>query len=97
MYKAAGNKVFVKLEEREEKIGSLYVPEDWQKHAQVGIVLDIGGSVDVEFYKLKVGDKIMFGRYMGFDIKFDSLDKETYKVIHPDDILLIIKEEKVNA
>jgi chaperonin GroES len=77
--------------ESEEKIGSLYVPDTAKEKPQEGKVVAIG-SGKYEDGKLvplevKVGDKVLYGKYSGTEIKQGGKD---YLIIRESDILGIV-------
>jgi co-chaperonin GroES (HSP10) len=91
-FKVVGNKILIRLDERIEKIGGLYVAEGSKKQIPAGEILEIGSEVDVNFYPVKVGNIIKVGAFTGWDVKFKD-DKREYKLIHPDDVLMVKIQE----
>jgi chaperonin GroES len=88
-----GDRVIVKaLEQKEVKKGGIIIPDTAKEKPQEGEII-AAGKGKVEDGKLipmevKVGDKILFGKYSGTEIKMD--DKE-YLIMHQDDILGIVE------
>ncbi len=93
--KPLGDRVLVKpIEEKEVKKGSIIIPDTAKEKPQQGEVIAVGKGKVTEDGKLipmevKVGDKVLYGKYSGTEIKID--DKE-YLILHQDDILGIIEE-----
>lgn len=77
--------------ESEEKIGSLYVPDTAKEKPQEGTVVAIGSGryEDGKLVPLevKVGDKVLYGKYSGTEVKQGGKD---YLIIRESDILGVI-------
>lgn len=90
-----GDRVIVKpTEEKEVKKGGIIIPDTAKEKPQEGEVIAVGpGKVDETGKKIpmdvKAGDKILYGKYSGTEIKID--DKE-YLIMHQEDILGIIEK-----
>lgn len=73
-----GDRVLVKRDEEPEMTkGGIYLPGAAQEEPQLGIVERVGaGKVlengEVRPLNVKVGDKVIFGKYSGTKIKVDS-------------------------
>jgi len=77
-----GERVVIKALEQESKTASgLYIPETAKEKPQTGLVVAIGDSEEI---KLKVGDKVLFAKYSGTEIK---LDNEDYILMECNDVL----------
>ncbi|MDD5687170.1 MAG: co-chaperone GroES [Elusimicrobia bacterium] len=91
--KPLGDRVIVKpLEEKEQKKGGIIIPDTAKEKPQEGEIVAVGpGKVDDSGKKIpmdvKSGDKILYGKYSGTEIKIE--DKE-YLIMHQDDILGIV-------
>lgn len=87
------DRVIVKrLEDSEQMRGGLYIPDTAKEKPQEGEVIAVGpGKVEngnkIEL-TVKVGDKVLFGKYSGTEVK---LDNEEYLIMREDDILGIIE------
>jgi co-chaperonin GroES (HSP10) len=92
-FDVVANKILVRVDKRLEKVGSLFIPESDRKKLSTGTILNIGKKVDLEFYSLIVGNCVKFNRFAGWDITFSD-DKNEYKVVHPDDILMCRKTKE---
>ena len=82
-----------RLEEKEVKKGGIIIPDTAKEKPQEGKVVAVGnGKVTDEGKKIpldvKAGDKILFGKYSGSEVKLD--DKE-YLIMREDDILAILE------
>ncbi len=84
-----------RLEEKEVKKGGIIIPDTAKEKPQEARVIAVGnGKVTDEGKKIpldvKAGDKILFGKYSGSEVKID--DKE-YLIMREDDVLAILEEE----
>jgi chaperonin GroES len=82
-----------RLEEREVKKGGIIIPDTAKEKPQEGKVIAVGnGKVSDDGKKIpldvKAGDKILFGKYSGSDVKLD--DRE-YLIMREDDVLAILE------
>ena len=89
-----GDRVLVKpAEAKETKRGGIIIPDSAKEKPQEGIIAACGKGKTTEDGKVialdvKVGDKVLYGKYSGSEIK---LDDEDYLIMHQDDILGILK------
>ena len=82
-----------RLEEKEVKKGGIIIPDTAKEKPQEGKVVAVGnGKVTDEGKKVpldvKAGDKILFGKYSGSEVKLD--DKE-YLILREEDVLAILE------
>ncbi|HBF37986.1 MAG TPA: co-chaperone GroES [Firmicutes bacterium] len=93
--KPLGEKIVVKVLESEEKTKSgIVLPDTAKEKPQKGTVLAVGpGRVLDNGQKLplevKVGDKVLFAKYGGTEVK---LDEEEFMILKENDILAIITD-----
>lgn len=90
--KPLGDKILVRQLEAEEKTKSgIIVPDSAKEKPQEGEILAVGSGkiIDGKMMPLevKVGDKILFSKYGGDEIKVDG---EELKIISESDVLAII-------
>ena len=91
--KPIGDRVIVqRLGSAEKSRGGLFLPDTAQEKPQEGKVIAIGSGRTLKDGKVvplsvKPGDRIIFGKYSGSEIKVD--DKE-YVFLSEDDILAIV-------
>ena len=81
-----------RLEEQEVKRGGIIIPDTAKEKPQEAKVIAAGnGKVTDDGKKLpldvKVGDRILFGKYSGSEVKID--DKE-YLILREEDVLAIL-------
>src|SRR4030095_7732109 len=82
-----------RLEEKEGKKGGIIIPNTTKEKPQEAKVIAVGnGKVTDEGKKIpldvKAGDKILFGKYSGSEVKIN--DKE-YLIMREDDVLAILE------
>ena len=88
------DRVIVKRIEEEEKTkGGIIIPDTAKEKPQEGKVIAVGkGKVNddgkVTPLDVKVGDKILFGKYSGSEIK---LDGEEHLIMREEDILGVVE------
>jgi chaperonin GroES len=90
--KPIGDRVLVQLiEEEVGKVGSLYVPDTAKEKPQRGQIIAVGDGrydgKDLIPMRVKVGDKVLFGKYAGMELKYE--DKE-YLILNEHDILAVL-------
>jgi chaperonin GroES len=91
--KPLSDRVVIEALEAEDKTsGGIYLPETAKEKPQMGKVVAAGAGkiTDAgELVKLevKVGDKVLYGKYSGTDVTFDGKD---YLIVRESDILAII-------
>jgi chaperonin GroES len=85
--KPLADRVMVKLEKNEEKTaGGIIIPETAQEKTQTGLVVALGD--DKEVITVKVGDKVMYDKYAGTQVK---IDQDEHLIIKMADIIAIIE------
>ena len=87
--------VVKRIEQKEQMQGGLYIPDSAKEKPQEGEVVAVGKGKRLEDGKLipldvQVGDRILFGKYSGSDIK---LDGEEYLIMREDEVLGILDEQ----
>lgn len=89
------DRIIVKrLEEEEKTKGGIIIPDAAKEKPQEGKVIAVGdGKVLDNGQKfdltVKVGDKILFGKYSGTEIKIDG---EEHLIMREDDVLGIVED-----
>jgi chaperonin GroES len=85
--KPLADRVMVKLEKNEAKTaGGLLIPDTAQEKTQQGVVVEIGD--DNEVIKVKPGQKVMYDKYAGTQIKIDG---EDHLVLKMADIIAVVE------
>jgi chaperonin GroES len=84
--------VVKRIEEQEQKVGGLFIPDSAKEKPQEGEVVAVGKGKRLEDGKIipldvKVGDRILFGKYSGSDIK---LEQDEYMIMREDEVLGIL-------
>jgi chaperonin GroES len=87
------DRVLIKrLEEQDEKHGSIIIPDTAKEKPQEGKVIAVGsGKVTDDGKKIpldvRAGDRILFGKYSGSEVK---LDGQEYLTMKEEDVLGIL-------
>jgi chaperonin GroES len=87
------DRILVKrVEEKETVKGGIIIPDTAKEKPQEGTVIAVGaGKLDDNGKRIplevKVGDKVLFGKYSGNEIKIDDVE---HVILREDDILGII-------
>ena len=85
-----------RLDEGEQKVGGIIIPDSAKEKPQQGTVIAVGNgkSNDEEGRRIPLdvtaGDTILFGKYSGQEIK---LEGEEYLIMKEDEVLAIIDGE----
>lgn len=88
------DRVIVKrIEEEEKSSGGIIIPDTAKEKPQQGEVIAVGKGKILENGKVnpltvKKGDRILFGKYAGTDIKVEG---EEHLIMREDDILAIVQ------
>src|SRR5512145_2449055 len=88
------DRILVKREEEgEEKIGGIIIPDTAKEKPQRGKVVAVGNGKVAEDGKkipldVKSGDRILFGKYSGNEVKIDGDD---YLILREEDVLAILE------
>ncbi|HEX3120233.1 MAG TPA: co-chaperone GroES [Candidatus Acidoferrum sp.] len=81
--------VVKRIEEKESIKGGIIIPDSAKEKQQEGEVIAVGGGKrekgELVPLDVKVGDRVLFGKYSGTEIKIDDED------------LLILREEEILA
>ncbi|BDC48494.1 co-chaperonin GroES [Bryobacterales bacterium F-183] len=81
-----------RVEEGEQMRGGLYIPDSAKEKPQEGEVLAVGaGRLDAKGKRLtlevKAGDRVLFGKYSGNDVKIDGEDAI---IMREDEVLAVL-------
>ena len=82
-----------RVEEEQKTAGGIIIPDSAKEKPQEGLVVATGKGKTTEDGKVlpmdvKAGDKILYGKYSGSEIKLEGTE---YLIMHQDDILGILK------
>ena len=85
--------VVQRFEEGEQRIGGIIVPDTAKEKPQRGTVIAVGkGKVKDDGTRValdvKAGDRILFGKYAGQEIK---LEGEEYLIMKEDEVLAVVE------
>ena len=85
-----------RLEEGEQKVGGIIIPDTAKEKPQQGKVFAVGEGKFKDDGKrqaldVKNGDTILFGKYSGQEIKIDGAE---YLIMREDEVLAILESKK---
>ena len=85
--------VVKRLEEEQTTPGGIVIPDTAKEKPQTGEVLAVGEGRVLDDGKVvpldvKVGDKVLFGKYSGTEV---TLGEEDYLIMREDDILAVLQ------
>src|SRR6266849_5068433 len=83
-----------RIEEKETAKGGIIIPDTAKEKPQEGEVLAVGNGKILEngtkiALDVKVGDKILFGKYTGTEIKIDG---EDVLILREDEVLAVLAQ-----
>jgi len=91
--------IIERIDEGEQKIGGIIIPDSAKEKPMQGKVLSVGkGRVEkdgkITPLDVKAGDVVLFGKYAGQEIKIDGSD---YLIIREEEVLGVIEDYKVSV
>jgi chaperonin GroES len=87
------DRILVKrIEEKEQKRGNIIIPDTAKEKPMEGKVIAVGnGKLDDDGKRIplevKVGDRVLFGKYAGTEIKIDD---DEHVILREDEVLGVI-------
>jgi len=80
------------IDDAAQTSGGIFIPDSAKEKSQKGEVVSVGaGSLDKDGKRtemeVKVGDKVLFAKYSGTDVKFNN---QEYKILSERDVLAIL-------
>ena len=89
--KPTADRVLVKNDKAETKTaGGLIIPEAAQEKTQTATVIEVGPGTDDVKITVKKGDRIMYDKYAGTQIKIDG---EDHLILRMSDIIAVIEQK----
>jgi chaperonin GroES len=86
--KPLADRVLVEPAAAEQKTaGGIIIPDTAKEKPQKGTVVAVGNGKKDEPMTVKVGDKVLYGKYSGSEITVDGAD---YLIMRESDILAIV-------
>jgi chaperonin GroES len=88
-----GDRIMVKpIEKEEARKSGLIIPDTAKEKPQEGVAVSVGAGKTTDEGKVlpmhvKEGDKVLYGKYSGTEIKIDD---QEYVIIHQDDVLMVL-------
>jgi chaperonin GroES len=83
-----------RIEEEEQKVGGIIIPDSAKEKPQQGKVIAVGaGKADKDGKRIALdvqnGDTILFGKYSGQEIKVDGSE---YLIMREDEVLAVVTQ-----
>jgi chaperonin GroES len=83
-----------RLEEEEQRVGGIIIPDTAKEKPQQGKVINVGkGRVEkdgkITPLDVKPGDTVLFGKYAGQEVKIDGTE---YLIIREEEVLGVIEK-----
>ena len=94
-FRPLGDRVLVRRVEEEEKTkGGIIIPDTAKEKPAEGEVIAVGNGKtndkgELRPLAVKKGDRVLFGKYTGSDIKIDGVD---HLILREDDVLGVIEK-----
>ncbi|AZZ57882.1 co-chaperone GroES [Riemerella anatipestifer] len=87
-FKPLSDRVLVEPAAAETKTASgIIIPDTAKEKPQEGVVVAVGAGKKDEPMAVKVGDKVLYGKYSGTELKLDGKD---YLIVREGDLLGIL-------
>ncbi len=88
--------VLQRIEEKETIKGGIIIPDTAKEKPMEGLVISVGPGKIMEDGKrspmdVKAGDRVLFGKYAGTEIKIDD---EEYVIMRDEEILAVLQKGK---
>jgi chaperonin GroES len=89
------DRILVKrIEEETKTAGGIFIPDTAKEKPQMGQIVSVGKGKKTEDGKvipvdLKAGDKVLFGKYSGTEVKVEGAE---FLIMREDDILGVIEK-----
>ncbi|MDX2023762.1 MAG: co-chaperone GroES [Deltaproteobacteria bacterium] len=88
------DRILIKRTEEEQKTqGGLFIPDTAKEKPQQGVVVAVGNGKalddgQVRGLQVKAGDKVLFAKYTGTDVKVNN---EEHLILKEDEVLAVIE------
>lgn len=87
--KPLADRVLVEPKEAETKTASgLFIPDTAKEKPQAGTVVAVGPGKKDEPMELKVGDKVLYGKYAGTEL---NVDGKIYIMMRQGDVMAVVE------
>ena len=88
-----------RLDEGEQKVGGIIIPDSAKEKPQQGEVIAAGiGAINKDGKRVpldvKAGDRILFGKYTSQEVK---LDGEEYLIMREDEVLAVLEDGEAKS
>lgn len=92
--KPLGDRIVLKvIDDVQQTQGGIFIPDSAKEKPQKGEVVAVGPGKTMDYGErepldVKVGDKVLYAKYAGTDVKMDGVE---YKILSVKDVLAIIE------
>ena len=87
-FRPLADRVLVEPKQAETKTASgIIIPDTAKEKPQEGVVVAVGNGKKDEPLTVKVGDKVLYGKYSGTELKLEGKD---YLIVRESDLLGIL-------
>lgn len=87
--KPLADRVLVEPKEAETKTASgLFIPDTAKEKPQAGTIVAVGPGKKDEPMELKVGDKVLYGKYAGTEL---NVDGKIYIMMRQSDVMAVVE------
>lgn len=88
IFKPLGDRVLVQSDAAEDTTkGGLIIPDSAKERPSKGTVLAVGDGINDKPLTIKVGDRVLYGKYSGVET---VIEEETYLLMREADVFAII-------
>ena len=88
MIRPLADRVLIEPKEAETKTASgIYIPDTAKEKPQQGKVIAVGPGKKDEPMEVKVGEEVLYGKYVGTEVTFEE---KKYLIVKQSDILAIL-------
>jgi chaperonin GroES len=87
-FKPTNNRLLVRREPSNDKVGSVYLPDNAQGSRPFGVVVAVDETAG---YMIQPGDRIVFGEYAGSAI---DIDGEALLILDAKDVLGVLEDSE---
>ena len=83
--KPIGDMVLLKDKDQERKsVGGIIIPDNTKEKPLEGVVVAVGNGTKEVTMEVKVGDKVLYGKYAGTEV---TVDGKEYLIMRQQDVL----------
>lgn len=86
--------LITRVENEQMSAGGIIIPDTAQEKTQIGVVVEVGegklmADGSIRSLQIKKGDKVIFGKYSGTEVKLGSVE---YLILREEELLGIVSK-----